>query len=272
MKKLFYTIWISIYPVIIYTSIQFILLMIVRVLAAGYMELTGVYIDAARLVSDNGLIFIAVVALISYVPLFLFYYLDREKVRLYFIKNARTFDYIMAVLGGVGIAIILNLIITISGISNFDTQFQSVNETLQSPPVFVKVIAAGIIVPILEELIFRGLIFNRIRNQYNALVAMFISSIMFGIYHFNLTQGIYAAILGLCMVYVYNKVRTLVVPIMIHMSANISVIILGEISTVTVESSGNETILGIFTIILILVSLIFAILGIMYFKSRKVME
>ena len=269
MKKLFYTIWISIYPVIIYTSIQFILLVIVRVLAAGYMELTGVYIDAVRLVSDNGLIFIAVVALISYIPLFLFYYLE---VRLYFIKNTRTFDYIMAVLGGVGIAIILNLIITISGISNFDTQFQSVNETLQSPPVFVKVIAAGIIVPILEELIFRGLIFNRIRNQYNALVAMFISSIMFGIYHFNLTQGIYAAILGLCMVYVYNKVRTLVVPIMIHMSANISVIILGEISTATVESSGNETILGIFTIILILVSLIFAILGIMYFKSRKVME
>ena len=177
----------------------------------------------------------------------------------------------MAALGGAGIAIVLNVIIGISGLANLDKSFMEVSEAISSPPFPVILLCAGVIAPIIEELIFRGLVFNRIKYNYNAVAAIIISSIAFGIYHGNLTQGVYATLLGLCLAYVYNKTGNLLVPICIHISANVIVNFYGKLSenfdTVTkfLESA------AIFMVVLLL-CLIFAIIGIIYFIRRKVKQ
>lgn len=270
MKKLFYTIWISIYPIIIYTMVQFVLGILIAAAALLYGEWFGAEIDIVDFIADNGLIFTAICATITYIPLIVFYIVDGKNVRNDYIDSANFFDYIMAVLGGAGIAIILNLVISFSRISDFDSQFREVSESLSSPPLIVSLICAGIIVPVVEELIFRGLIFNRIKNQYNTVAAILISSLMFGIYHMNLTQGLYATILGLCIAYVYNKVGNFLIPVMIHMSANIIVLIIGEFGE-NIEYASLSTMQMIFVLIFIVVlPLISAIAGILYFKRRNV--
>lgn len=55
--------------------------------------------------------------------------------------------------------------------------------------------------PIMEELVFRGALLRSL-EKYGKTFAIIVSSVMFGIYHGNITQGIFAAAVGLVLSYI----------------------------------------------------------------------
>lgn len=103
-----------------------------------------------------------------------------------------------------------------------DTLFatDSLNEIVSSSPIWVTVLVACIIAPIGEEFIFRKLIVDR-TLPFGELAACMISGIVFGLFHGNLRQAIYATALGFVLAYVYSKTRNLIYPILMHMLVNI---------------------------------------------------
>ena len=68
----------------------------------------------------------------------------------------------------------------------------------------VGVLMVVLIAPVVEELIFRKLMLDRIRN-YGEKTAIVFSAFCFGLYHGNLTQFLYAFSVGLFLGYVYCK-------------------------------------------------------------------
>lgn len=267
MKKFFYTVWICLYPVIIYTVIQF-MAMLAMCFLCGIMGIATVE-TVIDFVSQYTLQLTAISAVISFVLLIVFFYFDKKRGRIRQNSNARILDYIMAALGGAGIAIVLNIIISISGIIKFDAVFKEVSSEMLNTPFALSILCVGIILPIIEEVIFRGLIFNRIKYQYNYIAAIIISSIAFGIYHGNITQGIYATVMGFGLAYAYNKTDSLLIPVCIHISANVTVACYGQLSNGGVSSSFENAAIEFAVLIL---CLIFAVSGVIYFKLRKVKE
>lgn len=85
----------------------------------------------------------------------------------------------------------------------------------------VTLIGAGILVPISEELFFRGAIFTWFRGHYNFPIAMFASALIFGLGHFD-TIGVVASsfVLALANAYVFEKSKTLWAPILMHITTN----------------------------------------------------
>lgn len=85
----------------------------------------------------------------------------------------------------------------------------------------VTLIGAGILVPISEELFFRGAIFMWFRQRYNFPVAMLASSFLFAFGHFD-TIGVVASslVLALANAYVLEKSKTLWAPILMHITTN----------------------------------------------------
>ena len=108
MKKFFYTLWVCLYPIIIYSAVQF---MIITVAIVAFM-VSGVtdYHKLMDLVIPYILPLTAVSAVITFVPMILFYYFDKKKGRGFIESNAKPLDFLMAALGGAGIAIVLNVI------------------------------------------------------------------------------------------------------------------------------------------------------------------
>lgn len=80
-------------------------------------------------------------------------------------------------------------------------------------------IASIIFAPILEELVFRGVLFNRLKIRIGIIPAMIISSFLFGIGHdFG---GITSAFLfGICMCILYLKTDNILVPMSVHFINN----------------------------------------------------
>ena len=99
-------------------------------------------------------------------------------------------------------------------------------------PIFITTV---ILAPVLEELIFRGIIFNSL-YQKNRIFAHFFSSFLFGFMHiysalFNgeIGQLLYLipyGVMGLVFSFVYEKKGNIIVPIYLHLLNNLISILL----------------------------------------------
>ncbi len=132
---------------------------------------------------------------------------------------------------GIGILASLGIskLVTIFPIDNILGSYSDVNNNFEANSLITQVFSLVILGPITEEIIYRGLIYKRIKGYSDVVVGIYISSIIFGIVHFNLVQGLYALALGVILCYVYEKYKTIFAPIILHISANLMALIVMKI-------------------------------------------
>ncbi|MBQ7279046.1 MAG: CPBP family intramembrane metalloprotease [Clostridia bacterium] len=81
------------------------------------------------------------------------------------------------------------------------------------------VVAFVVLAPVFEELIFRKLLVDRVL-PYGEWPAILLSGITFGLYHGNLTQFFYAALLGMVLAYVYIRTGNVLYTMGLHACVN----------------------------------------------------
>ena len=81
-------------------------------------------------------------------------------------------------------------------------------------------ITIALAAPILEELIFRGIILDGFLKRYSSRKAIIMSSVLFGIVHLNPWQFVSAALLGMFIGWIYSKTHNLLLAILIHFVNN----------------------------------------------------
>ena len=82
-------------------------------------------------------------------------------------------------------------------------------------------ICVVIFIPIFEELLFRGLIFNELKKTINIALSIIIQALIFGIFHGNLIQGVYTFILGVILSIIYIWLDSIWAPIICHVTFNL---------------------------------------------------
>lgn len=83
----------------------------------------------------------------------------------------------------------------------------------------LQVIVVVILAPVFEELIFRKFLLDRI-SKYGEVTAMLISGFMFGLFHGNLVQFIYATVLGMFLAFIYMRTGRIVYTMILHAIVN----------------------------------------------------
>ena len=81
-------------------------------------------------------------------------------------------------------------------------------------------LAAVVMAPVLEEIVFRGLVYTRLKKGMPAIVAALLASFVFGLCHGTAIWIIYATALGLVMTWVFEKYKSLTASIIFHFSFN----------------------------------------------------
>lgn len=123
---------------------------------------------------------------------------------------------------------LLNNLISFSGIGRIFSSYVEIVGSLYNYNVVVDVIGLGVAVPIAEELLFRGIIYNRIKTNIGVRNGTIITSLLFGVYHGNIVQGIYAFFLSLLIIFVQEKFGTVIMAIVFHMGVNIFSVLLQD--------------------------------------------
>jgi len=84
---------------------------------------------------------------------------------------------------------------------------------------WLKVLVVVILAPLLEELLFRKQLIDRLA-PYGEKTAVLFSGLTFGLFHMNLYQFFYAFLLGMLFAYVYLRTRKLRYNVSLHMVIN----------------------------------------------------
>ncbi len=137
-----------------------------------------------------------------------------------------TFLYIpiLGMLSAAGV----NNVISLTAIDRYFTGYEEAAQSLYSTGIWGELLILGLLVPAVEELVYRGLTYERMKDILSPRAAALWCSLIFGVLHGNATQGIYAFCLSFGMIYVKERYKTMAAPILFHMGANIYSVIVTE--------------------------------------------
>lgn len=101
-------------------------------------------------------------------------------------------------------------------------------------------ITACLVAPVLEEMLFRGIILRSFLCQYSRRQAIWGSAILFGLAHLNIYQFVGATIIGACCAWLYEKSRSLWPGIFLHASSNAAALLFYQITPPNVSQANWE--------------------------------
>lgn len=102
----------------------------------------------------------------------------------------------------------------------------AVAELMVNSTMIPRVLVVGILAPIVEELLFRKFLVDRL-VKFGPMVAIIASGLMFGLFHGNFSQFFFAAFLGCFFASIYVKTGNILYTIVYHMIINMFSSVLG---------------------------------------------
>lgn len=183
-----------------------------------------VYIENAM--SQDLIYLISVIAVIVCGLVFFFWYKReiRGEVRGSIRKVFAFKNVVLLILLGIGSQFFISGMLSIAQkyFSSLFADYAKQMEQLTNGNYFVVLLLLVIIAPVTEELVFRGVILHKTNRYISFVGANIIQAVLFGIYHMNIIQGIYAAIIGLVLGAVYYKFKSIFTSMFLHMVLNTS--------------------------------------------------
>ncbi len=132
-------------------------------------------------------------------------------------------NWILLILLGIAASIGCNQLLSLTHLAEKSQSYQGTREYLYSGGFWISLLTVGVLVPIAEELLFRGYIFNKLKELCKPQTVIIITALIFGIYHMNPVQFVYAFVMGLILGYVLQRFQSIFAAVLVHMSANIFV-------------------------------------------------
>lgn len=137
-------------------------------------------------------------------------------------SNLTGITILVWVIGGFIVSLLLQFVISfflnLYFEINHSQNTERVLESIETIPLFVY--ATVILVPIMEEVIFRRVIFKKVFKRYGLILAIIISSLVFSLFHFDNEYFVMYFSMGALWSYIYYKTQNIFITISIHSLTN----------------------------------------------------
>lgn len=127
-----------------------------------------------------------------------------------------------------GLNVIAIEISSLEFFNRFTTEYNSTISSIVTGDVFVIFLIIGILAPIFEELMYRGVILSEFMSGWNFLFANILQALVFGIMHMNVIQGTYAAAIGFILGFSYKMTRSIYMTMLTHFLFNASNLLISD--------------------------------------------
>lgn len=111
------------------------------------------------------------------------------------------------------------------------------NQKIPTINIYIALFGSVIIGPILEELVFRYLIYNNLNKFNNKNTSIILSSLIFALVHNGFINIVYAFIIGTILTIIYSKNKNIKEVIILHMVANLMSLLIKEYNPIILISS-----------------------------------
>lgn len=135
-------------------------------------------------------------------------------------------SYGLLVIFAVSLALGMNILLALTGLTQVSDTYTKISARQYGVAFGLGILLYGVVSPLAEEMVFRGLIYNRMKRYFKLPLAIVVCGVLFGIYHGNLVQGIYGCVLGIAITFAYEWYGSFFAPVLFHGTANACVFIL----------------------------------------------
>lgn len=144
-------------------------------------------------------------------------------------QDWKTAQYGCAAVLGAAAGHLWSTMIFMSGIQKIFTGYEdTISRAFEGQPLALVFLTRVIAAPIAEEMVFRFMIYRRARKYFGIPLAVVVSAVLFGIYHANVIQFVYAVGFTVLLILLYEKSGNILAPILAHAGANLWAIVLDE--------------------------------------------
>ncbi len=131
---------------------------------------------------------------------------------------------VMGIVGCIGVTCLSAMVQLVL----YDPQYQDATAAVYSSSFPVELICLGIISPVAEEMMFRGVMFRRYRENRGFFYSALWSSVFFALMHTNMIQLVYSFLLGILLSYLYEKFGSVKAPVFLHILLNSGSVVFTE--------------------------------------------
>lgn len=190
----------------------------------------------------NNYIYIGIIIFSLFIPYLLKkHYTENKKI-----NKIKCSNYLLIMVLGVLVSGIASIVFyNINGIVKFTNTYEIPDVSLLS-----LIIVGGILTPIIEEYMFRGIIYKNLQKENSKMLSIIVTSILFAAISNSIDGMIYSFALSFLLIYVYEKYESLKAPIILHITSSIFQILL--IYSLHISDILNYILLILFTILLVI--------------------
>lgn len=157
-----------------------------------------------------------------------------------------------------------------NGVFDYDVLYHDMSEmdngNSQVYILFVFILL-NVIVPLAEELCFRGAVLRTLYDRYGDITfAIFVSSILFALIHFNFRQGVGAFCIGTLLGWLYYKTNSIIPGLIIHSYNNMMSTVYSYLHGY--DSRVSDSFSGLSLYVLIFLSAIVLLLCVMFIHNK----
>ena len=211
-------IWYIAYPFLLYYAVSIIVMSLCTMIIGG---------DRSHFVACQ------LITTIVTIPFMLpFYRQDRalagrDIIRDWFTRE-RIFHAFTAIVVVACVSVALNNLISRTPLVTMSAGYQEANANFYGSTLVLELISSALMTPILEELVFRGIIFGRLKTMLPKIPAIVVSALIFAAVHLNIVQFIYAFLLGLVLAILMDRADHVYPAIIGHVTANLIAVLRTE--------------------------------------------
>jgi membrane protease YdiL (CAAX protease family) len=87
-------------------------------------------------------------------------------------------------------------------------------------------VLAGAAIPFAEELLFRGVLYNFVRERWGIWIGALVSALLYALFSFNLINGVACFVLSIFAIVAYERSKSLWSAVIVHMMSSLGSLIL----------------------------------------------
>lgn len=134
------------------------------------------------------------------------------------------FRYLALTVFAVASVVFFNTLISLSGLAEQSAAFQETAKRQYAVSLGMGLFLYAGVSAVAEEVVFRFLLYNRLRRSGGRVAyGVFVSAFLFGIYHGNVVQGLYAFVLGVLIACAYFCFDSFFAPVLFHGLGNAAI-------------------------------------------------
>ena len=279
-QSLPYRIWRILYPAGIHMGMSIAVtvaaslvmgIMAGAALSYGGIEKNEIENYAYRILIRHTILLTGLTAVLTMIPCIFLYRGDRKKreygslvptpagTRIHF------GTVILLLLSGAALALLGNILVTV--IMEFMPPSWNTDvlaEAEEGQSLWSLILWVGIAAPVAEEMVFRWLIYLRLRDHWRTGAAVLLSAVFFGAYHMNVPQGIYAGVLGIFFAYYLEMTGNIWTSVLLHVGANVTSLMMQEAGAHIGTDDQTLMLYGAVILMLSAVSLVYLIVMTVY--------